>query len=73
MKESLKCLNHLLVYKIFAPFKLKAFVDDSSIDSSNGAEMKHVFFDSEKNIVRKGENAVNKHFLLLPQCLQKPS
>ena len=26
-----------------------------------------------ENIVGKGENAGNQHFLLFPQCFQKPS
>ena len=26
-----------------------------------------------ENIVRKGENAGNQHFLRFPQCFQKPS
>ena len=28
-------------------------------------------FDRVENIVRKGENAVYQHFLLLPQCFKK--
>ena len=30
-------------------------------------------FDREENIVGKGENAGYQHFLLFPQCFQKPS
>ena len=30
------------------------------------------FFDSAENIVGKGENAGSQHFLLFPQCFQKP-
>ena len=29
--------------------------------------------DRVENIVRKGENAGYQHFLLIPQCFQKPS
>ena len=36
---------------------------------SNGS----IFFNKVKNIVEKGENAVNQHFLLFPQCFQKAS
>ena len=35
-------------------------------------EMKFVL-GREENIVRKGENAGNQHFLLFPQCFQKVS
>ena len=30
-------------------------------------------FDRVENIVGKGENAGNQHFLLFPQCFQKAS
>ena len=30
-------------------------------------------FRREENIVEKGENAGNQHFLLFPQCFHKPS
>ena len=30
-------------------------------------------FDSVENIVGKGENAGNQHFLLFPQCFKKTS
>ena len=30
-------------------------------------------FDRVENIVEKGENAGNQHFLLFPQCFQKTS
>ena len=46
------------------PSKLKAFPDDNS----NVAQMMQFFFDWEENIVGKGENAGNQHFLLFPQC-----
>ena len=48
---------------------LKAFADDK-IDLTE----KLIFFlRSIENIVGKGENACNQHFLLLPQCFQKVS
>ena len=46
------------------PSKLKAFADENS----NVAQMMQFFFDWEENIVGKGENAGNQHFLLFPQC-----
>ena len=35
--------------------------------------MMKVALNSTENIVGKGENAGYQHFLLHPQCLQKPS
>ena len=29
-------------------------------------------FDKVENIVRRGENAGHQHFLLFPQCFEKP-
>ena len=49
--------------------KLKAFADDK-IDVSE--KLKFVLGRVE-NIVGKGENAGFQHFLLFPQCFQKPS
>ena len=49
--------------------KLKAFADDKL----NIARMMISVFDSEENNMGKGENAGSQHFLLFPQCFQKPS
>ena len=49
--------------------KLKACADDSS----NIAKMVIVVSDRIENIEGKGENAGYQHFLLFPQCFQKPS
>ena len=63
------CLNSLPNDKIFDWFKLKAFADDKI--NVNG---KFKFgLGRVENIVRKGENAGYQHFLLFPQCFQKPS
>ena len=48
---------------------LKAFTDDKL----NIAKMTISLFDRVENTVGKGENAVYQHFLLFPQCFQKPS
>ena len=39
----------------------------------NVAQMVQFFCDGEENIVGKGENAGNQHFLLFPQCFLKVS
>ena len=44
--------------------KLKAFVDDKFIV----AKMMISVFEWIENMVGKGENADNQHFLLFPQC-----
>ena len=49
--------------------KLKAYADEKF---SNANTMVSVF-DRVENIVGKGENAGNQHFLLFPQCFQNPS
>ena len=48
--------------------KLKAFADKKL----NIAKMMTSVCDKIENIVGKGENAVYQHFLLFPQCFQKP-
>ena len=48
---------------------MKAFADDKI----NVAEMKISLSDTVENNVGKGENAGYRHFLLFPQCYQKPS
>ena len=50
-------------------YKLKALADNDS----NMAYTMKFSFDRFENIVGKEENAGNQHFLLLPQCFQKPS
>ena len=52
-----------------AYYKLKVLSDDKF----NLAKMIISIFDRIENIVGKGENAGNQHFLLFPQCFQKPS
>ena len=49
--------------------KLKAFADDKI----NVTEKLKFVFERVENIVGKGENAGNQHFLLFPQCFQKAS
>ena len=53
-----KCLNW---------FKLKAFADNKL----NLAEQLKFVLGRVENIVEKGENADDQHFLLFPQCFQK--
>ena len=48
--------------------KLKAFADDKL----NVAKMTTFLFDRAENIVGKGENAGDQHFLLFLQCFPKP-
>ena len=48
--------------------KLKSFPDNILIV----AEMVQFLCDRVENIVRKGENAGNRHFFLYPQCFLKP-
>ena len=49
--------------------KLKAFADDKL----NLAEKLKFVLERVENIVRKGENAGYRHFLLFSQCFQKAS
>ena len=63
------CINPLPNDKILNWFKLKAFAD---VNLKVIQRMINVV-DSVENIVGKGENAGNQHFLLFPQCLQEPS
>ena len=55
--------------KILYVIKFKAFADDKI----NLAQMMISVFDRVENIVGKGENAGNQHFLLFPHCFQKVS
>ena len=54
---------------ILALSKLKALTDDDLIM----AQMAQFFFDMVENIMGKGENTDNQHFLLFPQCFQNTS
>ena len=49
--------------------KLKDFADDIL----KIIKMMISLIDIVENIVRKGENAGDQHFLLFPQCFPKPS
>ena len=49
--------------------KLKAFADDKM----NRIKKSRLVSGRVENIVGKGENAGYQHFLLFPQCFQKPS
>ena len=52
---------------ILALSKLKAFADNNFIL----AKMVQLLSERIENIVGKGENAGNQHFLLFPQCFEK--
>ena len=68
--EMRKCsLNSLPHNKILDWSKLKAFADDKL----NATEKLKFVLGRVENIVGKGENAGYQHFLLFPQCFQKPS
>ena len=54
--------------KILDWFKLKAFADDKI----NVTEKLKFVLERQENIVGKGENTGYQHFLLFPQCFQKP-
>ena len=62
-------LNSIPNNKILDLTKLKAFADDKF----NVTKLTIFLFDRVENIVGKGKNAGYKHFLLFPQCFQKPS
>ena len=53
--------------KIPALPQLKAFAGNNF----KVVQVLHIFFDMVENIVRKGENAGYRHFLLFPQCFKK--
>ena len=55
--------------KILDLSKMKAFADDNL----NLNEKLKFALGRVENIVGKGENAGNQHFLLFPQCFQKAS
>ena len=54
--------------KVLDETKFKAFADDKLNNKKNNIFV----FDRIENILGTGENAGNQHFLLLPQCFQKP-
>ena len=62
-------VNSLPHNKILDRSKLKAFADDKL----NATEKLKFVLGRVENIVGKGENAGYQHFLLFPQCFQKPS
>ena len=62
-------LNSLPNDTILDRSKLKAFADDNS----NVYRKLKFALGRVENIVGKGENAGNQHFLLFPQCFQKAS
>ena len=62
-------INALPNDKILDWSKLKAFADDKI----NVTEKVKIVLARVENIVGKGENAGYQHFLLFPQCFQKPS
>ena len=64
-----KPFNSLPHNKILDWSKLKAFADDKL----NATEKLKFVLGRVENIVGKGENAGYQHFLLFPQCFQKPS
>ena len=55
--------------KILDWFELKASADNNL----KVVKMMNYVLDRVENIVEKGENAGYQHFLLFPQCFQKPS
>ena len=61
-------LNPLPNNKILDRSKLKAFAEDII----NVNEVLKIGLGRIENIVGKGENAGYQHFLLFPQCFQKP-
>ena len=62
-------VNSLPIVKTLDWFKFKAFADDKI---KVNEQLKFAVGRIE-NIVGKGENAGNQHFLLIPQCFQKLS
>ena len=64
-----KRVNPLPNNKILDQSKLKAFADDKI----NSTEKSKLVLRRVENFVGKGENAEYQHFLLFPQCFQKPS
>ena len=67
--ESERCINSLTYDKIFYQSEFKAISDDNI----NRTKKLKLVYGRVENIVGKGENAGNQHFLLFPQCFQKAS
>ena len=65
----IKVINTLPNDKILAQSKLRALGDDKV---NVNEKLKFVLGRAE-NILGKGENVFFQHFLLFPQCFQKPS
>ena len=61
--------NSLTNDRILDWSKLKALADNKV----KVTEKLKIILGRIENIVRKGENAGNQHFLLFPQCFQKAS
>ena len=68
MKQS-NFFNSLPNNKILDLSKLKAFADDKI----NAAQKLKICYGTIENILGKGENAGDQHFLLFPQCFLKAS
>ena len=61
------CVNSIPNDKYLVWSKFKAFADDKI----NLNEQQKFILGLVENIVEKGENAGNQHFLLFPQCFFK--
>ena len=61
-------INSLPKNKFLDCSNLKELADDKI----NVTEKLKFLLESIENIAGKGENAGNQHFLLFPQCFQKP-
>ena len=61
--------NSLPNDEILALSKLKAFADDNL----HRVQLMEFLFNRIENIMGKGENAGNQHFLLFPICFQNAS
>ena len=68
MKMAGSSLNPLPNAKVLDETKFKAFADDKL----SNKKIIVLHFIRVENIVAKGENAGYQHFLLFPQCFQKP-
>ena len=63
------CIKRFTKQQILDWTKFKVFADNKY----NVAKIMISVLDRVENSVRKGENAGYQHFLLFPQCFQKPS
>ena len=64
-------VNCLPVDELLDRFKFKAFADKKT--KLNVNEKQKFDFRRIENIVVKGENAGYQHFLLFPQCFERPA